>query len=430
MTSLKLSILLGLVTSAAAISTLEQYGNKIYDQEGNQFFMKGIAYQLRPNDPLIDSEQCARDAKLMKELGANTLRVYHVDETADHDGCMKVFEEAGIYLTIDLDDFESYILPYDTFWNETQYDSYAKTMDAFIMYDNLLGFYVGNEIIAKSDQSHAAPYIKAAIRDMKAYRDSRGYRKALIGYSATDIVELRPMLQDYLTCGGNDDEIADFFGINAYEWCTPNTYTGSGYDRLQEMAENFPVPIFFSETGCNVGSNREWEDMDAIYSDPMVNDWSGAIAYEWIEEKNNYGIVSYGPPADQDTPITGDIYDGFTRKGTPTPVQPDFDNLKSRWATNTPIGTPRSEYDSSSVSTPPINNHLTTTLSKMVFAWKAAGISYNRYLAVAARALRRSLKEDKRIVAERRAESDLKFSAWTNGKAGEAKAVSTSATSA
>ncbi|KAL1889225.1 ubiquinol-cytochrome c reductase core subunit 1 [Ceratocystis pirilliformis] len=63
----------------------------------------------------------------------------------------------------------------------------------------------------------------------------------------------------------------------------------------------------------------------------------------------------------------------------------------------------------------------------MVFAWKAAGISYNRYLAVAARALRRSLKEDKRIAAERRAESDLKFSAWTNGKAGEAKAVSTSA---
>ncbi|KKA28989.1 hypothetical protein TD95_004625 [Thielaviopsis punctulata] len=66
----------------------------------------------------------------------------------------------------------------------------------------------------------------------------------------------------------------------------------------------------------------------------------------------------------------------------------------------------------------------------MVFAWKAAGISYNRYLAVAARAVRRSLKEDKRIVAERRAESELKVSAWTNGKPGEPKTLVTGTPSA
>lgn len=71
----------------------------------------GMAYQLRPSDPLIDTEQCSRDVKLMQELGVNTLRVYHVDGSADHDGCMKVFEDAGIYLTIDLDDFDTYILP-------------------------------------------------------------------------------------------------------------------------------------------------------------------------------------------------------------------------------------------------------------------------------------------------------------------------------
>ncbi|KEZ46146.1 hypothetical protein SAPIO_CDS1012 [Scedosporium apiospermum] len=52
----------------------------------------------------------------------------------------------------------------------------------------------------------------------------------------------------------------------------------------------------------------------------------------------------------------------------------------------------------------------------MSFAWKAAGITYNRYLAVAARAVRRSLKEDKRIAAERRGEVDLKIATWANGK--------------
>ncbi|PNY26990.1 hypothetical protein TCAP_03081 [Tolypocladium capitatum] len=57
----------------------------------------------------------------------------------------------------------------------------------------------------------------------------------------------------------------------------------------------------------------------------------------------------------------------------------------------------------------------------MTAAWKAAGLTYNRYLAIAARAVRRSLKEDKRLAAERRGEMDLRFSKWQNGKQGDVK---------
>ncbi|GIZ37088.1 hypothetical protein CKM354_000055100 [Cercospora kikuchii] len=59
----------------------------------------------------------------------------------------------------------------------------------------------------------------------------------------------------------------------------------------------------------------------------------------------------------------------------------------------------------------------------MVFAWKAAGITYNRYIAVASRVVRRSLKEDKRLQAERRGEMDLRFAKWENGKQQEMKNV-------
>lgn len=38
--------------------------------------------------------------------------------------------------------------------------------------------------------------------------------------------------------------------------------------------------------------------------------------------------------------------------------------------------------------------------------------SYNRYLAVASRTLRRSLKEGPRLQAERRGEMDLRFAKW------------------
>lgn len=346
--------LLAGLTAVYGLPTIESYGNKFYDSDGKQFFIKGMSYQLRPSDPLIDSEQCARDIKLMKDLGVNTIRVYHVDPTASHDGCMKAFDKAGIYVTLDMDDFPTYILPKDSYWNTTQFEKYSAVMDAFIDYDNLMALYVGNEVIATSEQSLSAPFIKAAVRDMKAYRDQKGYRKVPIGYTAADIAELRPMLQDYLTCGGNSSETVDFFGLNAYEWCTPNTYEASGYPVLQKMAEKFPVPIFFSETGCITGpegpDHRAWEDQDAIFSKPMVDDWSGAIAYEWIVEQNEYGLVSYGDPVKQEA-VEDDVFDGFTRKGTPTPRQPDFNNLKSRWATISPSATPKSKYDPSSVST-------------------------------------------------------------------------------
>ncbi|KAL1884377.1 hypothetical protein VTK73DRAFT_71 [Phialemonium thermophilum] len=342
--------LVAAATVTAAISPITSVGNKFFTSSGVQFFIKGIAYQLTPDDPLVDTEQCKRDAELMKTLGANTIRVYHVDPKADHSGCMSEFANAGIYALIDMDTFNTYILPNNPWWNQTQYHAYSAVMDAFSEFDNTLGFFVGNEIIAKPDQSMAAPFIKAAARDMKAYRDQKKYRKIPIGYSAADIAELRPMLQDYLTCGGNASENIDFFGLNSYEWCDPSTYESSGYRNLESMAVDFPVPIFFSETGCNVPGPRLFEDQAAIFGPRMVKDWSGSIIYEWIQEENNYGLISYGPKADP-TATGPNVEGGFTRKGQPTPVTPDFSNLKKQWATITPSGVAISDYDPSSVST-------------------------------------------------------------------------------
>jgi len=45
--------------------------------------------------------------------------------------------------------------------------------------------------------------------------------------------------------------------------------------------------------------------------------------------------------------------------------------------------------------------------------------SYNRYLAIAARVVRRSLKEEQRLAAERRGEMELRFAKWSNGKQGD-----------
>lgn len=96
---------------------------------------------------------------------------------------------------------------------------FSAVMDAFHKFDNVAGFFVGNEVITLKNGSLAAPYVKAAARDMKAYRDKQEYRQIPVGYSAADIASLRPMLQNYLACGDNSSEALDFFALNAYEVC-------------------------------------------------------------------------------------------------------------------------------------------------------------------------------------------------------------------
>jgi hypothetical protein len=109
------------------------------------------------------------------------------------------------------------------------------------------------------------------------------------------------------------------------------------------------LPIFFSEDGCNTVPPRDFNDQSAIFGSNMVNTWSGAIIYEWIQETNDYGLISYGPQ--QGTLNEGtSVIMGFVRQGTPTPVAPDFNNLQGQWATLTPTGVARSAYTPSNTA--------------------------------------------------------------------------------
>lgn len=169
---------------------------------------------------------------------------------------------------------------------------------------------------------------------------------------SADVPGNRPMLQNYLTCGDNDAERAEFFALNVYEWCGDSSYDGSGYSMLVQNATDYNIPIFISETGCRVPRPRLFTDQSAIFGPEMSNTWSGAIVYEWIEEANNYGLISFGPKVDPKE--STDALDGFPRSGKPTPVSPDYSNLKSQWATLTPPGVKLSAYSASAGSiTPP-----------------------------------------------------------------------------
>ncbi|CAG8471620.1 10031_t:CDS:2 [Funneliformis caledonium] len=48
----------------------------------------------------------------------------------------------------------------------------------------------------------------------------------------------------------------------------------------------------------------------------------------------------------------------------------------------------------------------------MAFSWKAAGISYLKYTQICARAVRNALKDEQRLIAQRRDEQGIKFAKW------------------
>ena len=231
----------------------------------------------------------------MKELGTNAIRVYHVDASANHDGCMQAFADAGIYLFVDMDSFKTYIR-YDTTpsWTQNKSESYRHVVDAFHKYDNTAGFFVGNEVLNGLVDSSSAPYLLTAAADIKGYITARGYRTIPIGYTATDSSALEPMLEDYLVCRPNATERLDFYALNSYRWCGgASSYKISGYDQIYTRTQEYPVPIFFSEVGCITARPRDFADQAAVLGPDMSGVWSGAIIYEWVQEANDYGLVSY-----------------------------------------------------------------------------------------------------------------------------------------
>ena len=258
--------------------------------------MRGVAYQpggsSKVVDPIADVESCKRDVANFKELGLNTIRVYSVDNTADHDECMNELANAGIYLALDVNT-PKYSLnraDLEISYNDVYLQSIFATVDAFAKYTNTLAFFSGNEVINDGPTSAAAPFVKAVTRDLRQYIGSRGYRKIPVGYSAADVNTNRLQMAQYMNCG-TDDERSDFFAFNDYSWCDPSSFKESGWDEKVKNFTGYGLPLFLSEYGCNK-ADRKFTEVASLYSTDMTGVYSGGLAYEYSEERSNYGLVT------------------------------------------------------------------------------------------------------------------------------------------
>lgn len=293
--ALATTIAAGLSTAAAALTSIEVKGNAFY--KGNdRFYIKGVDYlpggSSNFKDPLIDADECKRDIAYFKDLGLNTIRVYSVDNSADHDDCMKQLDDAGIYLILDVNTPNNSInraSPQNSY-NTAYLQHVFATIDTFKGYSNLLGFFAANEVINNENTTSSAPYVKAVIRDMKAYIKKQADRSIPVGYSAADISINREQQAKYFNCG-SDEERLDMFGMNDYSWCGRSSFVRSGYSDKVETYKGYTKPMFLSEFGCIDVTPRPFTEVESLFSDDMSSVFSGGLVYEYTEEENKYGLV-------------------------------------------------------------------------------------------------------------------------------------------
>ena len=247
----------------------------------------------------------------------NTIRVYNVDPTLNHDECASIFNAAGIYMIIDVNSpLSGESINRAEPWTSYHEDYLARTfgvVENFKNYPNTLAFFAANEVMNDMETGEFNPqYIRAVQRDLKNYIKNHSERYIPVGYSAADVREILHDTWAYFECDHDDDNSSsDFFGLNSYSWCGGDaTFESSGFDELVDMFQNSSIPVFFSEYGCNEVQPRTFDEVPVLYGEKMTV-MSGGLIFEWTQEDNNYGIVDAYPNG---TVHLRGVYDALAEK--------------------------------------------------------------------------------------------------------------------
>ena len=251
-----------------------------------------------------------------------------MEPSLNHDKCASIFNAAGIYMILDVSNpleggYLDRSAPWTTY-SAIYYKQVFGVIEGFKNYDNLLGFFAGNEVINEEATYSAPKYIRAVVRDMKDYIAKNSKRAIPVGYSAADIRNILMDTIHYFECDlkNSTSSRADFFGLNSYSWCGDSSYKSSGYDVLTEDFTNATIPVFFSEYGCNEVQPRTFTEVQAIYGVEMTQAFSGGLVYEWTQEDNDYGLVKVN---DSNTVTTLVDFDNFQDQVNKL----DFDRITS-----------------------------------------------------------------------------------------------------
>ncbi|KAI2463345.1 glycoside hydrolase family 72 protein [Annulohypoxylon bovei var. microspora] len=276
---------------------------RFFWQDDRRFLINGVVYQPHGLgspliDPLADDQlhDLERSIPLLKDLGINTIFVYYIDNTNNHDAAMNMLAEAGIYVLpcIAPTHDQTSNLPYGSYRADV-IQWYFKAVDNMTKYSNTLGLVISCEFIKDVSKTAAAPILRAIIRDVKKYirliTRKKNQRALPVGIVVSDQRALLKLQFDYFASEPDKDAI-DFFGFNDFFWVGRSSMQESGYNRLLDIFATTPIPVFFSRYGNNIITPRIFHDTHAIYCDfSMLSVFSGGFVFEFFQGALQSGLI-------------------------------------------------------------------------------------------------------------------------------------------
>nr|CCA15748.1 1 putative [Albugo laibachii Nc14] len=356
---------------AALVDPLYFSGNKIFHfSTGNEMRMKGMAYQPTPNagklstvtghDFVTDDNEAVWSEHLeaMIDLGINTIRLYSVDPSKSHDKFMCACAKAGIYVLIGMSapcvGCAVPTKPAPICYPPNLFKRAQMIYNAFAVYNNVLGFSVGNENNLEIGSIETAPCVKAFLRDVRNYAAhcSGSLRIVPVGLDQADILP-RAQWLSYYDCIVDDNAFtrADWQGLNPYAHCDMKVTEFEDAKGLLVLVEDFnkiglAKPLMLGEYGCIPEENtvEGWEAVrtfrDAKWMNtekPLTDNIVGGCVFEFSTELKNrkdktlamtrdagdYGVFQFQPRN----------CDNVVKKCELKPKEPEVRNLKFAYTT-------------------------------------------------------------------------------------------------
>lgn len=244
-------------------------------------------------EPLSDDwlPELGKDIPYFRELGINAISVDHRDVTKDPTQALKLLRDAGIHVLITLladlrflrgrtgTAFDNPSDPIDIqeLYSTDRVLKMLAIIDQTADFENVLGYSLDFSVLGKSGTTRIASLHRAAIRDAKHFLTLRGGRQIPIGASVPDIMPIRRPGLVFLAAGKPAERI-DFFSFDCYQWVNKSSFQISGYKHLVEAYGEFPLPMFFSEYGANMGFKaREFNEVECLFSPDMTGVFSGGF---------------------------------------------------------------------------------------------------------------------------------------------------------
>lgn len=227
-------------------------GNKFYNTTtGQRWYFIGLDYAPSSSspDPIADTTSLTRDLQYFKQLGINCIRVYSLASNTDHTAGLNLLLQNGIYVIFDVSEPSFSISNVAPSWNLDIFTPIKNKITPLMKHPATIAFIAGNEVINSVNETIAAPYIKASIRDIKAYIAAQGYSTP-VGYAATDNPDFNNALRQYLDCQSLNTSV-DFYGLNTYRFVLYTIWSNNTFfmiktfsdDSIEDVAATLTSPL-------------------------------------------------------------------------------------------------------------------------------------------------------------------------------------------